>query len=166
MGYRQGVGTRPLFLLQVAGLVAERFNCTSIHAPSGPNPKCFGGHPLRLDSDGNIETWLPDGTAHHDLVSRAMTFLDTVGNDPATGMPVYLTRSRFPVVNYPHNPASLFVQWADVALRLYAYNASTTWLDKAERMLAFHLANGTTQNSSDWMWPGVPYASSDAGNPL
>jgi hypothetical protein len=31
-------------------------------------------------------------------------------------------------------------------------------------MLAFHLANGTTPNSSDWAWPGVPYASSDPGD--
>ena len=30
-------------------------------------------------------------------------------------------------------------------------------------MLDFTLANGITENSSDWAWPGVPYASSDAG---
>ena len=65
--------------------------------------------------------------------------------------------------DYPHNPASLFAQWVDVALRIYAYSGNSSWVAKAEVMMAFQLANGTTANSSDWTWPGVPYASSDAG---
>eukprot|EP01043_Picozoa_sp_COSAG02_P043317 COSAG02_NODE_3762_length_6271_cov_49.947181_4_plen_320_part_00 len=65
--------------------------------------------------------------------------------------------------DYPHNPASLFAQWVDVALRIYAYSGNSSWVAKAEVMMAFQLANGTTENSSDWTWPGIPYASSDAG---
>eukprot|EP00038_Savillea_parva_P001012 m.100751 g.100751 ORF g.100751 m.100751 type:complete len:763 (+) comp10359_c0_seq3:79-2367(+) len=135
-------------------------------APPPPSPptKCLGGHPLHLDPNGNIETWLPNATAHRDLVTRAMAFLDNVGNDPSNALPIYLTHGQMPIKDYPHNPASLFTQWTDVALRLYAYNGNHSWVDKVEQMLAFHLANGTTPNASDWVWPGVPYASSDAGD--
>ena len=129
-------------------------------------PAIFAGHPLRLDSAGNIETWLPPATAHHDLVTQAMAFLDKIGDDPTNGLPLYLTHGQIPLMDYPHNPASLFTQWVDIALRLYAYNGNTSWVEKAEGMLAFHLANGTTPNSSDWAWPGVPYASSDPGDTI
>jgi hypothetical protein len=128
-----------------------------------PNGTCLGGHTLKLDSSGNIQTWLPESTAHHDLVTQAMDFLDRIGDDEANGLPVYLTHGQLPAKDYPHNPASLFTQWVDVALRIYAYSGNTSWVEKAELMLAFHLANGTTENSTDWAWPGVPYASSDAG---
>ena len=33
---------------------------------------------------------------------------------------VYLTHGQLPIHDYPHNPASLFTQWTDIALRLYA----------------------------------------------
>ena len=89
--------------------------------------KCFAGHPLRLDVNGSIETWLPQSTDHHELVERAMSFLDTIGNDPANDLPFYMTHGRFPAMpTYPHNPASLFTQWVDVALRLYAYTGNSS----------------------------------------
>ena len=60
------------------------------------NTTCLGGHTLKLDSSGNIQTWLPESTAHHDLVTQAMAFLDRIGNDPANGLPVYLTHGQLP----------------------------------------------------------------------
>ena len=79
---------------------------------------------------------------------------------------VYLTHGQLPIHDYPHNPASLFTQWTDIALRLYALSGNASWVAKAEGMLAYHLANGMTPNTSSWAWPGVPYASSDAGDRL
>ena len=35
---------------------------------------------------------------------------------------------------------------------------------KTERAFENFLANGTTPNTSDWAYPGVPYASSDPGD--
>jgi hypothetical protein len=64
--------------------------------PSKPNNTCLGGHTLHLDSEGNLETWLPTSSAHHDLVTEAMAFLDRIGNDPANGLPVYLTHGQLP----------------------------------------------------------------------
>ena len=94
-----------------------------------------------------------------------MGFLDTIGNDPANGLPVYMTHGQFPLMpTYPHNPASLFTQWVDVALRLYAYTGNSSWVQKTERAFENFLANGTTPNTSDWAYPGVPYASSDPGD--
>jgi hypothetical protein len=132
--------------------------------PPPPPPKCLGSHTLQLDSAGKLLTWLPAKTAHHDLVMQAMGFLDRVPVEPRNGLPVYYTGPRLPVANYPHNPASLFAQWTDLALRFYAYTGNSSWITKAEAMLAHHLVNGTTPNSSDWAWPGVPYASSDPGD--
>jgi hypothetical protein len=134
--------------------------------PAPPDQKCLGGHTLKLDAEQSIESWLPQRSAHHDLVVRSMAFLDEVGTDPKNGLPVYFTHGQLPVRNYPHNPASLFTQWVDVALRLYAYSGNISWVEKAEAMLAYSLVNGTTPNSSEWAWPGVPYASSDAGDTL
>lgn len=59
-------------------------NCTVVKGtafegdmPAPPKPKCFAGHPLYLDANGSIETWLlPRSTAHHELVERSMHFLD------------------------------------------------------------------------------------------
>ena len=79
---------------------------------------------------------------------------------------VYLTHGQLPIHDYPHNPASLFTQWTDIALRLYALSGNASWVAKAEGMLAYHLANGMTPNASSWAWPGVPFASSDAGDRL
>ena len=84
----------------------------------------------------------------------------------SSGLPVYYTYSRFPIARYPHNPASLFAQWTDLALRYYAYSGNNSWVLKAEAFLAHHLYNGTTPNTSGWAWPGVPYASSDPGDVL
>jgi hypothetical protein len=129
-------------------------------------PVCLGSHTLKLGSDGKLETWLPAKTAHHDLVMQAMEFLDAVPIEPANGLPVYYTGPRLPISNYPHNPASLFSQWVDLALRYYAYTGNSSWVVKAEAMLSHHLTNGITPNTSDWAWPGVPYASSDPGDIL
>ena len=101
-----------------------------------------------------------------DLIMQAMAFLDRVPVEPNNGLPIYYTCPRLPIANYPHNPASLFSQWVDLALRYYAYTGNSSWVTKAEAMLSHHLVNGTTPNSSDWAWPGVPYASSDPGNVL
>ena len=56
-----------------------------------PNSTCLGGHTLKLDSEGLLETWLPQATAYHDLVTQAMGFLDHVGDDPANGLPVLIS---------------------------------------------------------------------------
>ena len=56
-----------------------------------PNSTCLGGHTLKLDSEGLLETWLPQATAYHDLVTQAMAFLDHVGDDPANGLPVLIS---------------------------------------------------------------------------
>ena len=69
---------------------------------------------------------------------------------------VYLIHGQLPTRDYPHNPASLFTQWTDIALRLYALSGNASWVAKAEGMLAYHLANGMTPNTSSWAWPGVP----------
>jgi hypothetical protein len=95
-----------------------------------------------------------------------MEFLDNVPIEPQNGLPVYYTGPRLPISNYPHNPASLFSQWVDLSLRFHAYTGNSSWVTKAEAMLAHHLNNGMTPNSSDWAWPGVPYASSDPGDLL
>ena len=129
-------------------------------------PVCLGSHTLKLDEAGKLETWLPTKTAHHDLVMQAMEFLDHVPVEPQNGLPVYYTGPRLPISNYPHNPASLFSQWVDLALRLYAYTGNNSWVLKTEAMLSHHLKNGITPNSTDWAWPGVPYASSDPGDVL
>lgn len=125
----------------------------------------LNGHLLKLDASGRIETWLPNATgqAHDEFVSRAMKHLQTIPSDPNNGLPAWLTHGQVPFYNNAHNPASLFGGWALVASSLKDYTGDSFWLDHVGIMLEYMIANGTTPADREWIYPSVPYASSDPG---
>lgn len=68
-------------------------------AAAKPPPATLNGHPLKLDADGMIETWLPNATAHHDFITRAMGHIASLPPDAVTGLPVWLTHGQIPIYN-------------------------------------------------------------------
>ena len=63
---------RLLLLLLPAAVARTRAGESSSAAAAGAPPAQLNGHPLKLSADGEIETWLPNATAHHDFIARAM----------------------------------------------------------------------------------------------
>jgi|EP01047_Picozoa_sp_COSAG01_P045247 hypothetical protein len=129
-----------------------------------PPPSHLNGHPLKLDAQGMIETWLPNATAHHDFITRAMGHLTQLPKDPETGLPIWFSHGQVPIYNNAHNPAALFADWAQVASMLHSYSGDASWLLQVSAMLEHLLANGTTPSDASWAYPAVPYASSDPGS--
>lgn len=158
-----------LFIVQLLLLLTSTETAppsTSMHSESPSSlhpPKQLNGHPLKLDADGNIETWLPNSTAHHDFVDRAMAYVRNLPVDPSNGLRAWLTHGQVPFYNNAHNPASLFGAWAQIAGAFHAYTGDDMWMNQVGIMLEYMLANGTTRGDEDWAYPSVPYASSDPG---
>ena len=104
----------------------------------------------QLDANGNLETWLPNATAHADFVKKAMDHIKQLPPDPRNGLPPWLTHGQIPFYNNAHNPASLYAGWAQVAMALKAYSGDEYWLDQVGVMLNYMIANGTTPADPQW----------------
>ena len=74
-------------------------------------PTHLNGHPLKLTADGVIETWLPNATAHHDFITRAMGHISGLPDDPVTGKPVWLTHGQIPIYNNGASAAHALMRW-------------------------------------------------------
>jgi hypothetical protein len=130
----------------------------------------FNGHKLRLNAAGKLEPWTePGNNAYSQILTASWDFLlNKVPKDPKTGLPVYLAYCCLDVEKgagtaWPHNPAGLYAMFADSAAAWYAYSGDARVIDFERRMLDYQLAHGTTP--ANWLWGGVPYASSDHGSP-
>ena len=126
-----------------------------------PNQTLLNGHPLALDADGKILTWLDGEDPKEQLVNTALEFLASLPLDNATGLPVYYCHGQLPYFSHPHDPANMMSQWTEVAMLLHQWNGSKTWMQPAFLMMEYIRANGTTASNDEW--PSVPYASSDPG---
>ncbi|WP_257455998.1 MYXO-CTERM sorting domain-containing protein [Archangium lipolyticum] len=125
------------------------------------------GHPVVLDSQGKLLSWLtPQETAYDQTVRLSWEFLKTGLPLGANGLPLYYSHSTF---DFPqltggtwiHNPAGLNAMMVDSAISYHAYSGDRTVLDLVRGALEHQLAHGTTPE--EWSWGGVPYASAEAG---
>jgi hypothetical protein len=86
----------------------------------------------------------------------------------SNGKPLYYSYSYAypgnPVspADWPHNPAGLYAMLTDSGLAFYAYSGNVAMTDLVRDVLTHHLDHGMTP--STWHWPGVAYASGDAGS--
>ena len=93
------MAARRVLLASLALGVHRRCGAESGATVAPKPPATLNGHPLKLDADGMIETWLPNATAHRDFITRAMGHIASLPPDSATGLPVWLTHGQIPIYN-------------------------------------------------------------------
>ena len=130
----------------------------------------LNGHPVVLDSDGNLLSWADQGTAYSRVMQLAWDFIENKVPDTDAGVKSYLTYCCFPSdppyrpegIQWFHNPAGLYAMFTDSLLSYYPYSGDNALIPIVQEMLDYQLAHGTTP--STWDWPDVPFASARNGD--
>ena len=147
-----------------AALAAALAATATVTAAAPAPPTQLNGHPLRLDSGGEIVGWMDPATAMDQLVGSSLGWMLANGTAPApNGLPPYFTYPVYPLRDYPHEPVTMFTRWSWAATTYFAYSGDDTLVREGVRMLEYLIANGTTPDDPSWAWRRVPYASSDGG---
>jgi hypothetical protein len=131
-------------------------------------------HEVRLDSQGRLLSWLETDSPYDRIIRNAWEAFKQVPVQP-DGYRTYFTYPTFygpndaqhPVFSgrwWVHNPAGLFAMLTDSAVLYHAYGGDREVLERVREMLDHQIAHGTTEATDAWAL--VPYASSDAGNPV
>ncbi len=124
-------------------------------------------HPVIVDSNGKIVSWLSSPYPYDQLVKLAWNYIqNTVPNTPA-GIKHYLSYCCFyePAGGntiWYHNPAGLYAAFVDSLLSSYPYTGNTSLITTVQAMLDYQLAHGTTPNT--WTWANMPFASAVNGD--
>lgn len=144
---------------------------------AGPNTLPAGQlfwHEVRLDKEGKLLSWV-DSEAPYDRILRMdWELFKSIPAQPG-GYRTYIIYPEFNGLNDParplfsgrpwvHNPAGLFAMLTDSALLYHAYSGDRAVMDRVREMLDHIIAHGTTEATDAWAL--VPYASSDAGEPV
>ena len=152
------------FFILLVGVIG-----TTAAAQSPSAGAALGDHPVILDADGKLASWVqPQERAYGEIVRLAWNQLLTGFPNEDNGLPTWLGYCCFDGrtlrgTAWPHNPASVFAGLAEGAARYYAYSGDRRVVDFMRRVLDHHLRNGTTPADAAWAWPSVPYASADHG---
>ncbi|MDG6980750.1 MAG: hypothetical protein JRN51_06495, partial [Nitrososphaerota archaeon] len=127
----------------------------------------FASHKVKLDSSGRLKPWLgPESRAYDRVMKLAWDFIRKVPVED-NGLRSYLSYPTFSSdpphrgKAWPHNPAGLYSMFVDSLVRYYPYSAEEDLVGLVGEMLDYTLAHGLTPK--DWVWAGVPFASSDSG---
>ncbi len=129
------------------------------------------GHKIIKDKNGIILPWYKpnvEGAAYIEVSRLASEFMiNSVPNDPTTGLPFYLVTCCFykgegkliPEA-WPHNPACVYAgSVQSFAIDYRNYTGDDRYIELVRLMLDYQLENGTTP--AGWIWEKVPYASAD-----
>jgi hypothetical protein len=138
-----------------------------------PAEETLLGHPVRVDEQGKLLSWVHSDSPYHEVVSRAWTVFKKIPDQP-NGFKTYITHPVFYGPNDPHhplfsgrdwthNPAGLFAMLTDSALLYHAYSGDREVMPLCRVMLDHTIASGSTEKTD--AWSEVPYASSDGGDP-
>jgi hypothetical protein len=132
-----------------------------------PAAGAINGHEVILDDTGKLLAWAqPQGQAYDRVMRLAWDFLlNTVGEE-GNGLKTYYAYCCMDTkagkgTAWPHNSAGLYAMLADSAAAYYAYSGDYRVVNLVQSLLDYQIAHGTTP--ADWLWGGVPYASSDHG---
>jgi hypothetical protein len=134
---------------------------------SADQPQTLNGHPVRLDEQNRILSWVePQSQAYDRVIRLAWRFLLNDVPIQGNGLTAYYTyccldSDTLKVRSWPHNPAGLTAMLIDSAIAYYAYSGKRGPLDLAKSLADYQIAHGTTR--AGWRWARVPYASSNAG---
>jgi hypothetical protein len=139
----------------------------------------IAGHIAKYDGRGSILSWYEpeiEGAGISHVAQLASEFIRSgVPAESQTGEKMYFVTCCFQgphmhnnktapnglvAERWPHNPACFFAgSVQSFALGYRVYSGDNTYLQVVKEMLDYQLQNGTTP--SGWVWPEVPYASSD-----
>jgi hypothetical protein len=116
---------------------------------------------IRLDETEGLLAW----TDIDHLVWLTMNFIRHCPFDERTTLPWYLTYSCFwtdPLrpTQWPDNPAGKFAMAVETLIRYHAYSGETWFHEPVRAMLDRLIAYHTPDH---FAWPGVPFASAEAG---
>ena len=132
------------------------------------------GRKVIYDLSGRTLGWYkPDvpGAVYHRVVKLSSEFFFHAPVEPVTGLPMHLvtccfrgphmTPSKtFEARRWMHNPACFFAGMVQsLSVQYHAYTGNRRFISIVQEMLDHQLQYGTTP--SDFIWPDVPYASSD-----
>jgi hypothetical protein len=131
-------------------------------------------HQVRLDDQGKLLSWVASDAPYDQILRTDWAMFESIPVQP-DGYRTYFTYPEFNGPNDPskplfegrpwaHNPAGVFTMLTDSAILYYAYSGDTVVMDRVREMLDHMLKYGTTSVTDSWAQ--VPYASSDAGNPV
>ena len=152
-----------------ASLVAVAGGRTGMAAPPEAVPPALAGHPVVLDGEGRLLSWVePQEKAYGEVARLAWDRLLTGFPVEENGLPTWLAYCCFDPETlhggaWPHNPACVYAGLVEGASAYYPFSGDRRVLDLVRRVLDHHLANGTTPPDPSWAWPSVPYASADHG---
>jgi len=190
-----GTGSNSHWILQVAGPPGARGRLGPlVHALVWVRARWFAGaasalvllsgerlqaghllwHDVRLDSHGKLLSWVETDSPYHRVIRSAWEAFKQVPVQ-LDGYRTYFTYPTFygpndaqhPVFSgrwWVHNPAGLFAMLTDSAILYHAYSGDREVLERVREMLDHQIAHGTTEATDAWAL--VPYACSDAGNPV
>jgi hypothetical protein len=127
----------------------------------------FNRHPVTLDHDGKLVSWVqPQSDAYDRVMRLAWDFLLDKVQTESDGRKTFYTHccldpEKMQGTAWPHNPAGLYAMLADSAAAYYAYSGDRRVVDLVQGLLDHQIAHGTTP--AGWKWARAPYASSDHG---
>jgi hypothetical protein len=127
----------------------------------------LNSHKVELDRSGKLVSWIqPQEQAYDQVVRKAWDFLLHTVPMESNGLKTYYSYCCMDMgtmhgTRWPHNPAGVNAMLVDSATTYYAYSGDRQILELVEGLLDYQLQHGTTP--SHWLWPNVPYASSDSG---
>ncbi|MDP4264139.1 MAG: Ig-like domain-containing protein [Bacteroidota bacterium] len=141
------------------------FTVANLASPLGT----LNGHTVLADAGGKIVSWTPNPAEGYDsVVKLAWNYLlNSVPNDPLTGKPAYYSRSYLnpntqQVVDWDHNPASMYAMLTESALKYYQYSGNASVMQLAENVALWHLDHGMTTATDSWA--NVPYSEGRFGS--
>jgi hypothetical protein len=135
--------------------------------PAASSAISINGHTAVTDGSGKLLSWAgPQDQAYDRVMRKAWDFLISGAPIESNGLPAYygysyLSSSTLDGADWPHNPASTFATMTESALTYYAYSGDSRVIQLVRNALDFYIAHGLTP--VNWVWAGVPYASSDPG---
>lgn len=146
-------------------LLNHAFIATALHLVWSSSPPALINHPIVLDSQGGLLSWLePQSTAYSQFVDRSLVWFynGTVPRDPQSGLPFYYVHGQYPKVAQETVPARQVAWGVEGAVAVYAFNGNRRALDEMAIPFAAYVAspNGTAQ--APWAWAGGAFA---CGNP-
>ncbi len=130
-------------------------------------------HPVRLDKEGKLLSWVEGDAPYDKIVKTAWSAFKRVPIQPS-GYRTYITfptfysgtdpnQQEFSGRGWCHNPAGLFAMLTDSAILYHAYSGDRVVLDRVRDMLDHQISHGSTEPTD--AWASVPYSSSDADKP-
>jgi hypothetical protein len=131
-------------------------------------------HDVRVDSQGKLLSWVESNAPYDRIIRNAWNAFESIPVQP-DGYRTYFIYPTFYGPNNPqhpvfsgrawvHNPTGLFTMLTDSAILYHGYSGDRVCLARVREMLDHTIAHGRTRKTDAWSL--VPYACSDAGNPV